>query len=64
MQALSYFVKTINEPECLILRQAVQLQDILSDFETCLTQDYCQDAHDKIACKLSSFFKNVNEQIV
>ena len=64
MQALSYFVKTINEPECLILRQAVQLQDILSVLETCLTQDYCQDARDKIACKLSSFFKNVNEQIV
>jgi len=42
MQALSYFVKTINEPECLVLRQVVQLRDILSDLETCLTQDYCQ----------------------
>ena len=61
MQALSYFVKTINEPECLILRQAVQLRDILSDLETCLTQDHCQDACYKIAYKLSYFVKTVNE---
>ena len=60
MQALSYFVKTINEPECLILRQAVQLRDILSDLETCLTQDYCQDARNKIACKLSHLLSRMS----
>ena len=60
IQALSYFVKTINGPECLIWRQAVQLQGILSDPETWLTQDYCQDARDKIACKLSHRFSRMS----
>ncbi len=64
IQALSYFVKTINEPECLVLRQAVQLQDILSNPETCLTQDYCQDARDKIACKLSHRFSRKSMSIL
>ena len=36
-QALSCSVKTVNEIECLTCRQAVQLRDILSDLETCLT---------------------------
>ena len=53
MQALSCSVKTISEIECLTCRQAVQLRDILSGLETCLTQDHCQDACYKIACKLS-----------
>ena len=60
VQALSYFVKSINEPECLDLRQAVQLRDILSDLETCLTQDYCQDARNKIACKLSHLLSRMS----
>ena len=50
----------MNEPECLILRQAVQLGDILSDLETCLTQDYCQDARNKIACKLSHLLSRMS----
>ena len=53
MQALSCSVKTISEIECMTCRQAVQLRDILSDLETCITQDHCQDACYKIACKLS-----------
>ncbi len=59
-QAVSYFVKTFHEPECLILRQAVRLQDILSDLETCLTQNYCQDARIKIACKLSHLLSRMS----
>ena len=35
------------------LRQAVQLWDILSDLELYFTHDHCQDARNKIACKLT-----------
>ena len=60
MQALSYFLKTINEPECQILRQAVQLRDILSDLERYSTQDYCRDARKTIACKLSHLLSRMS----
>ena len=53
LQALSCSVKAVSEIDCLTCRQAVQLRDILSDLETCLTQDHCQDACYKIAYKLS-----------
>ena len=42
------------------LSQVVSLRDMLSDLETCLTQDYCQDARDKIACKLSHLFSRMS----
>ena len=64
IQALSYFVKTINGPECLIWRQAVQLQDIPSDPETWLTRLLPRRPWQDCMQALSSFFKNVNEQIV
>ena len=54
------FCQDNREIECLTCRQAVQLRDILSDLETCLTQDYCQDARNKIACKLSHLLSRMS----
>ena len=54
MQALSCFVKTISEPECLTLSHVVQLGDILSNVESYFTQIHCQEAHDKIGWLLAA----------
>lgn len=32
----------VSEPDCLTSRQAVELRDILSDFDSYFTQDHCQ----------------------
>ena len=104
VRVVQSFVKTISEPECLTLRQVVQLRDILSDtshkitaktpvtrlhasslmfcqenqwarmsnFETgCptsrhtvwyFTQDHCQDARNKIACKPSHLLSRTSAE--